>query len=224
MRTKLRQSAPQDESGRRAVRALRGRYEQLRRHDFFLAPGGPEAETALIELDAGARRPAKVAAEPSSPGPLDSRDYQHRTWATRPRPGVDRCSSAWLIRRFIDKSAEFVFATSADRVPKAVPFDMYRGGRFKHEGDRCTFEVLQERFGINDLSVRRIGEIVHDLDLKDDRFQSPHAATIGKLVEGLRASTPDDAQLLVRGMGLFEALYASFHPARNPRRGEPRIC
>ncbi len=224
MRTRLRQGAPPEEHGLQAVRAFRDRYEQLRRHDFFSAPGGSDAEAALIELDAGARRPAKELVERPTPGHLDVREYQHRTWVTRPRPGVDRFSSAWLIRRFIDPGALFVFATSPERVPEAVPFDMYQSGGFKHEGDRCTFEVLQDRFGIKDLPVRRIGEIVHDLDLKDDRFKSPHAATIGRLVEGLRASTPDDAQLLAQGMGLFEALYASFQPARNPRGHKTRIC
>ena len=103
-------------------------------------------------------------------------------------------------------------------MPDAIPFDMYQSGGFRHEGDRCTFEVLQQRFDIKDAAVRRIAEIVHDLDLKDDRFQSPDAPTIGKLVEGLRASIPDDAQLLAHGIALFEALYVSFQPEK-PRGG-----
>jgi len=223
MRTRRRQSPRPDEHGLRAVRALRDRYEQLRRHDFFSAPGGAEAEAALIELDAGARRPVTGLVETPTLGHLDIREYQHRTWVTRPRPGVDRFSSAWLIRRFIDRGAQFVFATSAERVPEAIPFDMYQSGGFRHEGDRCTFEVLQERFGINDACVRRLGEIVHDLDLKDDRFRSPHAPTIGNLVEGLRASIPDDAGLLAQGIMLFEALYLSFQPGKSPKGGKTRI-
>lgn len=151
-----------------------------------------------------------------------SREYRNRIWVTRPRPGVDRFASAWLIRRFIDPAAEFVFATSPDRVPDAVPFDMYQSGGFKHEGERCTFEVLQERFGIKEGAVARIAEIVHDLDLKDDRFKSLHAPTIGNLVEGLRASHQDDGQLLAQGIALFEALYLSFQPARNPKGGKTR--
>ena len=101
--------------------------------------------------------------------------YRNRTWVTRPRPGVDRFASAWLIRRFIDPRAAFVFATAPERYPDAVPFDMYQAGGFKHEGDLCTFEVLQDRFGVRDLAVKRIGEIVHDVDLKEDRYKSPHA-------------------------------------------------
>lgn len=154
---------------------------------------------------------------------MDTREYQHRTWITRPRPGVDRFSSAWLIRRFIDPAARFGFATAPEKVPGAIPFDMYQSGGFRHEGDRCTFEVLQEAFAIKDAAVGRIAEIVHDLDLKDDRFQSPDGPTIGRLVEGLRASIPDDAQLLAQGIALFEALYLSFQPEK-PRGGRQKIC
>jgi hypothetical protein len=154
---------------------------------------------------------------------IGPRGYQGRRWVTRPRPGVDRFSSAWLIRRFIDPAAEFVFAASPEKAPDAVPFDMYQSGGFKHEGERCTFEVLQARFNIKDPAVTRIAEIVHDLDLKDDRFKSIHAPTIGNLVEGLRAAHPDDAQLLAQGMAVFEALYLSFQPVKNPKTGKTRI-
>src|SRR6185503_19854895 len=93
-------------------------------------------------------------------------DFQNRRWVTRRRPGVDRMSSAWLIRRFIDPKATFAFVDtpSADE----VPFDMYSGD-FSHHGDRCTFEVLVDRFGIADPAVRRIGLIVHDLDMKESK-------------------------------------------------------
>ena len=84
--------------------------------------------------------------------------------AKAPRPGVDRFASAWLIRRFIDSQARFAFETDPAPMPDAVPFDMYDAG-FRHEGARCTFEVLALRFGVHDLTVRRIGEIVHDVDL-----------------------------------------------------------
>jgi hypothetical protein len=136
---------------------------------------------------------------------------------TRPRPGVDRFASAWLIRRFVDARATFVFAESPAEHPDAVPFDMYQSGGFKHESDHCTFEVLQGRFGIIDHGVQDIAKVVHDLDLKDDRFKHPHRATIGALVEGLRRSIDDDRQLLEQGIVLFEALYQSFRPQRGRR-------
>jgi hypothetical protein len=94
---------------------------------------------------------------------------------------------------------------------------MYHAAGFRHEGDLCTFEVLQDRFGIRESAVKRIGEIVHDIDLKEERYKSPHAPTVAHLVEGLRASTPDDTRLLELGIGMFEALYVSFSTAKSAR-------
>src|SRR5205814_10184716 len=119
----------------------------------------------LKQLSAG-KTTTRTAAKPVTPD-LDRRDFSGRQWMTRPRPGVDRFSSAWLIRRFIDPGAVFLFAASPDKHPDAVPFDMYQSGGFRHEGDKCTFEVLQSRFGIADPAVGRIAETVHDLDLKE---------------------------------------------------------
>ena len=170
------------------------------------------------------RQPAeKPRTAPSAPR-IDAGTYRNRVWVTRPRPGVDRFASAWLIRRFIDPKAAFVFASAPDRYPDAVPFDMYHSAGFKHDGDLCTFEVLQDRFGIRDLSVRRIAEIVHDIDLKEERYQSPHAPTVANLVEGLRASIPEDAKLLEHGIVMFEALYQSFQTTRRSAGTKGRIC
>lgn len=203
-----------DDRARQAVRALSDRLAETQQKDFFSAPGGRETETALGALDVGARRTSLKRAAPkvAANDAFDHRKYQQRTWITRPRPGVDRFASAWLIRRFIDPRAAFVFADSSAKYSDAVPFDMYQGGGFRHEGDRCTFEVLQDRFRIKDAAVRRISEIVHDLDLKDNRYKHPHRVTIGALIEGLQRSTADDDKLLEQGIALFEALYQSFQP------------
>jgi hypothetical protein len=210
-------------SGLQALRTMQERFARAVQRDVFSAPGSREVEMALKELDAEYRPPARNRSVGSAEARLlEAEHYKRRTWVTRPRPGVDRFASAWLIRRFIDRDARFVFAASPDRHPDAVPFDMYQSGGFKHEGDMCTFEVLQERFGIRDVAVRRIGEIVHDVDLKEDRYKSPHAATIGHLVEGLRAATADDAALLEQGIGMFEALYLSFGPGKPQRARRPR--
>jgi hypothetical protein len=165
---------------------------------------------------------------PSNPAslkvPVDPAAYRNRVWVTRARPGVDRFASAWLIRRFIDRDATFVFAAAPDRYPDAVPFDMYQAGGFKHDGDLCTFEVMVERFGIRDAAIKRIAEFVHDIDLKEDRYKSPHTTTVGRLVEGLRASIADDAKLLEAGIVMFEALYRSFENVKRPRAAKGRIC
>jgi hypothetical protein len=140
--------------------------------------------------------------------------FHARTWITRPRPGVDRMSSAWLIQRFIDPKATFGF--SADPPPsndrKRVAFDMFGVG-FGHQGDHCTFEVLCDHFGIDDPRVRHIAKVVHDVDLKDDRYRLAEAPVIARMVEGLRASYADDDELLSHGVAMFAALYGSLDPA-----------
>ena len=223
VRRRVRSTFRPEEEDLRAIRALRERLDGLRRIDFFSAPGGAKAAAALGALESKGRRPSKdrPSAEEER---VDRRDYLRRTWITRPRPGVDRFSSAWLIRRFIDPGAKFIFGGSPEKCLGAVPFDMYQSGGFKHQGDQCTFEVLQGRFGIKDAAARQIGEIVHDLDLKDSRFNSPHGATIGSLVEGLRASIADDGKLLEQGIALFEALYLSLQSGKGRRSGRvPRV-
>ena len=172
-----------------------------------------------------AHEPPPPASTPgASNAPLDPATYRNCVWVTRPRPGVDRFASAWLIRRFIDRDATFVFAAAPERYPEAVPFDMYHAGGFKHEGDLCTFEVLLDRFGIRDAAARQIAEFVHDIDLKEDRYRSPHTATVGRLVDGLRASIPEDGKLLEQGMVMFEALYQSLQETRRMRGSKGRIC
>jgi hypothetical protein len=215
---RLRKPSRNDDDAIQMIHALEDRLRAALQKDFFGAAGGRKAETALEKLAA----PLYPVTRRSTSRPLpaaniDHRTYLHRTWVTRPRPGVDRFASAWLIRRFIDPHATFVFAESPLAHPDAVPFDMYQNGGFRHEADRCTFEVIQGRFRINDHAVRNIAKIVHDLDLKEDRFKHPHRATIGVLVEGLRTSISDDPRLLEQGIVLFEALYQSL-AAKKDRR------
>lgn len=116
-------------------------------------------------------------------------------------------ASAWLIRRFVDREASFTFATAPPA--DAVPFDMYTG-EFSHHGGLCTFEVLAKRFAISDPAVTRIGQIVHDLDLKESRYEAPETVAVGRLVEGLRAMHADDRALLEQGISMFEALAQGF--------------
>ena len=116
-------------------------------------------------------------------------------------------ASAWLIRRFIDPNATFAFVE--DPGESDVPFDMYAGD-FSHEGNRCTFEVLADRFGLNTFAVIKVGRLVHDLDMKDAKFGAPEASVVGRIVEGLRALHTDDRALLEHGIGVFDALARSF--------------
>ena len=148
---------------------------------------------------------------PATETRLATRDFRDRIWVTRPRPGIDRMSTAWLVRRFIDPAATFRFTDPERRSelgPTAVPFDMY-GVELGHQRGGCTFETVVRRFAIDDAAVARLARIVHQLDLKTEEQPAPEAAVIGNMVEGLRRMYADDAELLERGIVMFESLYRS---------------
>jgi hypothetical protein len=204
----------QDQRAPRDVARYRERFQAIERIDFFGSAGRDRVASLLSSLESNRR----AAPDRSSTGLPRRNQYNGRLWVTRPRPGVDRMSSAWLIRRFIDPAARFDFVTDArNAADEALPFDMYGVG-FGHEGDRCTYETLVTRFAIDDAAVRRLGEVVHDLDLKDAKFGTAEAATLGAAIDGLQLSCVDDHQLLEQGIILFEAMYRSFSQrARAPR-------
>jgi len=191
------------------VRRLRERFEEVVRRDFYGAPAQAKVAALLRELDQ--RMKGTRAMKSDVTARADTADYRRRRWLTRPRPGVDRMSSAWLIRRFIDPDARFVFTDPA-KTPNAIPFDTF-DAEFGHHGTHCTFETLCDRFGIADPAVQHIGRIVHDLDLKEGTHAEPEAPTIGRLVEGLRRAQREDDALLQSGMEMFEALYQSLATA-----------
>lgn len=205
----------------RLVEAFRGRLAALERIDFFGSAGRDRAATLVAQLEERARPSQPAAGSATAGGATDITSYTQRLWVTRPRPGVDRMGSAWLIRRFIDADARFAFAADRESLPAAdaIPFDMF-GVKFSHHGEGCTFETLCTVFGITDPAVARIAQIVHDLDLKDGRFGAPDAGTVGTLIEGLQLTTAEDDLLLERGITLFESLYRAF--AQSARGSGPR--
>jgi hypothetical protein len=198
-----------------AVGRLRDTFRQrlaaIERMDFFGSAGRDRALQLVSEFESRTdARAAQHRAATAPPSAVNRQDYQGRVWVTRPRPGVDRMSSAWLIRRFIDTQARFGFAEDRTVVAdNAVPFDMF-GVEFSHHGDHCTFETLCSVFAIDDEAVKRIGAIVHDLDLKDGRFATSEAPTVDAMIQGLQLANSDDDRLLSEGMTLFESLYRSF--------------
>src|SRR5262245_3544512 len=204
-RTAGRPPRPASRQVTQRLRRLRERFDETVALDFFAAPEREQVATLLRELDHRTGRTRNMDSPPTSR--VRATDYHGRVWVTRPRPGVDRMSSAWLIRRFIDPKARFAFASPAAR-STAIPFDTF-DAEFGHHGTHCTFETFCERFAIADQAVRHIGRIVHDLDLKQATYGEPETATVGRLVDGLRRVKHDDAALLQSGMEMFEALYQS---------------
>jgi len=212
---------------RRLLDIFRERLTAIEGLDFFGSAGRDRVATLLKQLEdrTSERRVRPLSSDSAGSGDVDT--YQGRLWVTRPRPGVDRMASAWLIRRFIDPQARLGFAVDRNAVPEhAVPFDMF-GVEFSHQGDGCTFETVCGVFGIKEPAVARIAAIVHDLDLKDGRFGAPECATVGAVIEGLQLAYADDEALLAQGMTLFDSLYRSFEqsarstgprPLARPRR------
>ena len=178
---------------------LTKQFRELRQIDFFDSPRGHDVAMLLRRAE-GPRRLAKLQT-------LDVRQYRGKTWLTRPRPEIDRVGSAWLISKFIDPQAKFVFAPTAQALPEAIPFDML-DAEFSHHGNCCTFETLAKRFAIADKAVAKIGEMIHDADLDDARFQRVECVGIDRVLKGwAKEGVPDD-EILRRGFKCFDALYA----------------
>ncbi len=136
-----------------------------------------------------------------------------RTWVTRQDVFIDRIASAWLIRRFIDPAARFKFVAHGYRPkPGELRFDMVHA-EYTHQGDDCTFQTLLRRFGLQEKALRIIGEIVHDIDCKDDVFGRPETAGVASLIRGLARACQDDRQRLERGAAIFDDLYSNYSRA-----------
>jgi len=186
--------------------------ENVHKRDFFSSPSGGVMAKRMQALESGLKGLGKKAAErPAAIKPRRAVDYQDRTWVTRKKPFVDRMASAWLIRRFIDAKAAFKFIDERELSAPGVTgpaFDM-RGAEFTHVGDLCTFEVLVRSFGVKDKAVKKIAEIVHDLDVKDEKYAKPETAGVEDILTGIRKTAKNDADGLEHGMVVFEMLYQS---------------
>jgi hypothetical protein len=195
------------DAGEEQARLLR-RLEELRSIDYFRAPGRREAEAAVSQLRPPA---ASKPAVPESRPVLRASDHHRRTWVTRKGIHVDRLACAWLIRGFIDPRARFKFVPAKGHEPRRgeLRFDMF-DGEFTHEGENCSFETLLDRFGLDDPALRAVGEIVHDIDLKDRKFRREETPGIDRLIAGLCMARREDEDRLEGGTTVFQSLYEYF--------------
>jgi hypothetical protein len=196
---------------RQAMLAALARLDEqlsvIERVDFYPAGQADELREKLararatVELRGGPR-----SAEPSSPR-LRPEDYQSRTWVTRLGVKVDRVACAWLIRRFIDKTATLKFVNAATYTHRGqeLRFDMPEA-EFTHEGDLCSFEVLCRRFALSAAPLVRIAEIVHDLDIKDARYRHPETEGVRAFIEGVTLQYARDDARVEAASTLFDAL------------------
>ncbi len=187
---------------------LRKQFNAVTAIDFFGANGRLAAQGLVSGLEESFQQEGEVKASDATP-PVGA--VSQRTWVTREHIQVDRIASAWLIKRFIDREARFKFVPSSGYRPEPgeLRFDMFEG-EFTHRGDRCTFEVLLAHAGLVDAALTAIGEIVHDIDLKDDKYGRPETAGVKSLIAGIATPGTSDEQRLARGAVLLDGLYDSF--------------
>jgi hypothetical protein len=209
--SEFRGGRPPDEARRRpaarTLERLRLRFDEIVSKDPFGARGRDSAAGLLSLLEdrlQGVERGAVAGAGPSEPP-------RGAIWVTRAGVMVDRIASAWLVRRFLDDKARFKFVPGRGYRPGAseIRFDM-AGAEFTHEGGRCTFEVLVERFRLRDSALKPIAEIVHDLDLEDGRYARAETAGVGRMIVGLAIAEKSDEARLAQGAALLDSLYESF--------------
>jgi hypothetical protein len=181
---------------------LRRRFHEIKEVDYFGSPAADDTEMVLQRLEKILAPKSQGVAKPR----LEVKDFRGKTWLTRPRPGIDRAGSAWLIRRFIDPRAKFVFASEPGKYPRALAFDM-ADVEFSHHGEDCTFETLMKRFGIVDKVAAKIAEMVHDADLEDGKFQRHECIGLNAALSGWARTKMSDLELLAKGIECFEGLY-----------------
>lgn len=195
---------------------LKQELEQITSNDFFQAKNRQKARAAyekcLEQIQAVKGKSEQSPANNSAK--LNLAVYQNRRWVTRKNPHIDRVASGWLIKRFIDKRPRFGFVEEGDLTENVLTFDMV-GANFTHQGEDCTFETLIKSFGLeNDLALGQIAEIVHDIDLKDNKFNRLEAVGVNAVIRGISEVFSDDNERLKQSFPLFDGLY-QFFQAKN---------
>jgi hypothetical protein len=190
-------------------------FQRLRREVEAMGGSAMICRSAFLagitDLEIHAMWEPVEGAESVRPSDLPDRVEPGRTWVTRAGVKVDRMASAWLIRRFIDPEARFKFVPAMGYQPAAqeLGFDMFEG-TYSHEGDLCTFQVLQHRFGLEDRSLTLIGEIVHDIDCKDHLFGRAETIGVEQVMVGIVAATGEDLERIARAAAVLDSLYAAY--------------
>ena len=193
--------------GSAQVSKLQRRFNDVAAIDFFNASERGTAEILIKNLA------VRLSGEGSDSNAVQDElaELRGNVWVTRKNLFVDRFACGWLIRRFVDKAAVFKFVDADTYTPKTseMRFDMF-DGQYTHEGDQCTFEVMIKRFGLQDRGLFPLSEIIHDIDLKDNKYGRVETHGLNALLTGLVASQPDDDQRMTEGIQIIEKLYAYF--------------
>jgi hypothetical protein len=195
---------------------LRQELERVLAVDFFQASNGKKAQTTF-EKCLGQLQRVKSRGDKETEnqavlvGGLNPAEYQNRRWVTRSNPHIDRLACGWLIRRFIDQRPRFLFVgAEAERIENCITFDM-TDGDFTHEGEDCSFETMVRKFGLaENPALREIAEIVHDIDVKDGKFNRLETTGVNAVIRGLAEVYRDDSERMKECLPVFDGLYELF--------------
>lgn len=184
-------------------------YNEFNKIDFFNSSKGKDVKSAIEKLKQKLYSIIGETTSVKNRSHYSFQDFQNKVWATRAHIHIDRTASGWLIKRFIDKGAKFVFADENSFPEEAIPFDTF-GAEFGHHGDDCTFETLLKVFRIRDKALQQIAEIAHDIDLKDNKFHKSEAPGIDTAIRSFSNYFDNDEKTLEYGSILFDSLYNHF--------------
>jgi hypothetical protein len=200
-----------------ALARFRKRLAEIIAIDFFAAPGRQAVEGLIAGLE------QRLAPTPPGGTRAAARrftvaDVQKRVWVTRTDVHIDRIACAWLIRRFIDPKGTFKFVPARGYAPAAreLRFDMF-DAEFTHDGDLCSFEVMLRDFGLDEPALRAVAEVIHDVDLKDEKYGREETPGVDHLIAGLAAAQPNDEARVEQGTAIFDALHAYFAGQKRKR-------
>ncbi|MBU2538996.1 MAG: chromate resistance protein [Proteobacteria bacterium] len=212
-----------DESASDCLLGFRTRLEKIRKQftdvvriDFFKTPEQLQVHAALNDLETTfiEHRSTEPAALEKSAG---ISELTGKTWVTRENVYVDRIACAWLIRRYADSDARFRFVASSRYSPEPgeIRYDMAKA-EYTHVMDKCSFEVMIERFGLTDPALAQVARVIHDIDLKDATFSLPETAGVQALFDGITATTDDDMERINQASTVLDNLLAFFKSRNNP--------
>jgi hypothetical protein len=192
-------------------------FADIERIDFFSPRLGKEVRSTLEQITnhLASSKPQEEFLAPLKYYPRKA--FHRKVWATREHIHIDRLCSAWLVQRFIDPQARFVFAPESNLPKDVVLFDVF-GAEFSHHGDDCTFETLLKSFQLKDKALTAIAEIIHDVDMKDHKFGRPESAGLDAVIRALSDFFKDDYKVLEVGSVILDALYAYFSNTKQQRR------
>ncbi len=210
-------SAAADPAEHRTTLArLRKTFAAAAAIDFFPAPEQGRTEAALADLETILRQQGAGGPAANTPDGLVPQ-MTGKTWVTRENVYVDRMACAWLIKRYIDPKGELKFVSAPKHQPATneMRFDMAEA-EYTHEGDRCSFEVMTQRFGLADPALAQMAKVIHDIDLKDATFDLPETAGVQALFDGIIAGTNDDLERIHRASAVLDSLLTFFKSKNKP--------